>query len=236
MEWYEAVEIVESHIFKISTPRGSGTGFLLSSEVDGFMCTVATAAHVIDQAHYWEENIRIDHFKTGTSTLLRQPDRAIFIDSEHDIARITFAYDQPLDIPQSPIALAPEKMRLKVGSEIGWLGFPAIPGANLCFFGGRVSSWIQNQHAYLVDGVAINGVSGGPAFAIDSSSITIIGLVSAYMPNRATGETLPGLAVVRDVSRYHELARTLKSLEQAKSKESLESNPQPPTISTQANH
>ncbi len=74
-------------------------------------------------------------------------------------------------MPAEPLPLVPKDKFLKVGNKIGWLGFPAIQGANLCFFSGDISAWLQSQMAYLVDGVAINGVSGGPAFHIlgDSS-------------------------------------------------------------------
>ena len=74
-----------------------------------------------------------------------------------------------------------------------------------------------------MDGVAINGVSGGPAFhvtGVEEMPVLIMGVVSAYVPNRATGETLPGLSVVRDVAQFHELAPTFASLDQAKSAES----------------
>jgi hypothetical protein len=93
-----------------------------------------------------------------------------------------------------------------------------------------VSCWLSGQGAYLVDGVAINGVSGGPAFhvtGVEEMPVLIMGVVSAYVPNRATGETLPGLSVVRDVAQFHELAPTFASLDQAKS---AESPPGPPPV------
>ena len=67
----------------------------------------------------------------------------------------------------------------------------------LCFFSGRVSAYLAEENAYLVDGVAINGVSGGPAF---HETGKIIGLVTAYIVNRATGEALPGVSLIRSVA------------------------------------
>lgn len=71
--------------------------------------------------------------------------------------------------------------------------------------------------------MAINGVSGGPAMHMavvdEQLVVVIVGVVSAYMPNRATGEVLPGLSVVRDVSQFHELAPTFASIDQARSAE-----------------
>jgi hypothetical protein len=217
LEWHSAVDLIAQHIVRIATPRGTGTGFLVSHGKTHTICGIATAAHVVDHSHFWEEPIRIEHPRSGSSLLIRHNQRAIFLDSQRDTAALLFE-KSTLPLPTETLSLAPDKMYLKTGNEIGWLGFPAI-SSELCFFGGRISAWLQNERAYLVDGVAINGVSGGPAFHITIGGILIMGVVSAYMPNRATGETLPGLGVIRDVSQFHELAPTFASLEEAKSEE-----------------
>jgi len=231
LTWSQAVEIIEPHVVRISTPQGSGTGFLVSNGRNNAVCSIATAAHVVDHAHYWEEPIRIDHVSSGKSVVVRRQERAIFLDGGHDTAAILFNRGD-LPIPADPLPLAPRDMFLKVGNKIGWLGFPAIPTASLCFFSGDISAWLQAQKAYLVDGVAINGVSGGPAFHTigigDVSSVVIIGVVSAYVPNRATGDVLPGLSVVRDVTQFHELAPTFASLDQAREAEPHADAPPPP--------
>jgi hypothetical protein len=47
---------------------------------------------------------------------------------------------------------------------------------------------------YLIDGVAINGVGGGPVFAaLKNDQPQLLGTISAYMPNRMRGDALPGL-------------------------------------------
>lgn len=117
---------------------------------------------------------------------------------------------------------------MKVGASIGWLGFPALPSADLCFFTGSISARLESLSAYFVDGVAINGVSGGPAFAIDGDEPYMVGVVSAYMPNRATGEALPGLGIVRDVTQFHVEVQRFRSFDEAKAEES------PPGESAQA--
>lgn len=225
--WSRAVELIEPHVFRISTPRVSGTGFLISNSKNSTICSIATAAHVIEHAHYWEEPIRIDHASSGKSIVIRRDNRAILLDLKRDTAAVLFAQGD-FALPTDPFTLGPKDMFLKVGNEIGWLGFPAIPSANLCFFTGNISAWIQDQSAYLVDGVAINGVSGGPAFHIgdleeeelpEKAYVVLMGVVSAYVPNRATGEVLPGLSVVRDVAQFHELAPTFASLDQARQAE-----------------
>jgi hypothetical protein len=52
-------------------------------------------------------------------------------------------------------------------------------------------------------------------------------VVSAYVPNRATGEVLPGLSVVRDVTQFHELAPSFASLDQAREAEPPPETPPP---------
>ena len=95
-----------------------------------------------------------------------------------------------------------------VGVELGWLGFPVFAPDKLCFFSGRVSNLDTESKQYLVDGVAVNGVSGGPAFYIrhEDKNPVVVGTVSSYYFNRQKpdGEShdlsLPGLSVVNDVS------------------------------------
>ena len=227
IQWFEAVVLMQPHVVRIRTPHGSGTGFLLSVGTNSPFCVIATAAHVVEHAHSWEEHIKLDHHSSGQSILVRSTDRAIFIDEKMDTAAIMINKGI-LPIPPTAFPLAPNERYLKVGNEIGWLGFPAVSLANMCFFSGKISAWVVDQQAYLVDGVAINGVSGGPAFHLTDSGPVIIGVVSAYMPNRATGETLPGLAIIRSVNQFHELAPTFQSLDQAQEQQSPSSTaPQP---------
>jgi hypothetical protein len=186
---------------------------------------VATAAHVIAHAHYWEEPIRVEHQASGKTLLLRQADRAIYVENEKDTAAIVFERGE-LTLSSQVLSLAEKGKYFKAGVEIGWLGYPAMPKASLCFFSGRISAWVEADDAYLVDGVAINGVSGGPAFTLWGG--TLAGVVSAYIPNRNTGEVLPGLAVVRGVGQFHEVADSFKTLDDAKAEETPATEPPPP--------
>ncbi len=71
----------------------------------------------------------------------------------------------------------------------------------------------------MIDEVAINGVSGGPALdATEADGIQIVGTVSAYQANRATGETLPGLCIAQDVSHFHDVASQVQSIDEARKK------------------
>jgi len=220
LDWYEAVEIITPHVVKISTPYGSGTGFLIGKALTVPIIGVATAAHVVDQAVDWQQPLKIEHFTSGKSVFLPSANRAVLVDAKKDTAVVIFSNDGDLlPLPQTPISLPPDKKFVKVGVEVGWLGFPEISRQDLCFFSGHISSRLRALNAYLVDGVAINGVSGGPTFVTAEDKIAIIGVVSAYFPNRATGETLPGLSMVRDVSQFPDILKSFQSIDEAKAKE-----------------
>jgi hypothetical protein len=217
--WYDVVERATPYVVRITTPGGSGTGFVISHSSTQPICAIATAAHVIEHSHYWEQPIRIEHHASKGSLLLRHPERSIIINSSNDTAVVIFA-KADVAFPGDALGLVPEGKVVKIGVEVGWLGFPAVSPRNLCFFSGRVSAWLPDEHAYLIDGVSINGVSGGPTLFRVEGGPWIVGVVSAYIPNRATGETLPGLAVVRDVSQFYETVRDFKSFFDAKKEES----------------
>lgn len=231
IDWHQVVEALTPYVVRIWTPQGSGTGFVVSNSNATTLCAIATADHVVSHAHYWEEPIRIEHQSSGKTVLLRSAERAITSVPASDTASIVFERAE-LELPLEALSLGPKDKYFRPGVEIGWLGYPAIPRASLCFFSGRISAWVSAERAYLVDGVAINGVSGGPAFIIDGA--TVIGVVSAYIPNRATGEPLPGLAVVRDVAEFHDLAQSFKSLDEAKAGETQPTEPPPPAPETES--
>ena len=235
MNWNEIVEKVTPFVVKIETPEGYGTGFLCLFNDDRNWCGIATAHHVIEHAEKWEEPIRISSLSSSTSVLIKQADRVIFPDEKTDSAVMLIPMGT-LKLPEDLIPLRPIENRLPIGSEVGWLGYPAIGNlANtLCFFSGNISAWQDERRAYLVDGVTINGSSGGPVlYSTPAHGVQIVGAVSAYIVNRSTGEALPGLSVAQDVSHFHEITRQIKSFDEArKRKVELEKNPQQATLAT----
>ncbi len=218
--WHSIVTRMEPYIIRLSTPGGWGTGFVLAHSTRTTITGIATAAHVIKHAHSWENPIRIQHPSSGKSFLVRHDMRAIYLDDSNDTAVLLIPniLDE-IPLPTDSLTLAPKGSYLTVGNEIGWLGFPAIPAADLCFFSGRISAWSQALDAYLVDGNAINGVSGGPAVSEIDGNLFLIGVVSDYVPNRMTGETLPGLALIRSIERFHADVAAISSFDQAKESE-----------------
>ena len=63
-------------------------------------------------------------------------------------------------------------------------------------------------------------VAGFSEIRSGSKKFELIGVVSAYIANRATGETLPGVAVVQDVTQFYDITQGFKTLDEAKSDES----------------
>ena len=220
MNWDKAIKAVSPHVVKIETPTGYGTGFLAFFSHDREWCGIATAAHVVSHADEWQQPIRIRNEATGTTKFLRENERVIFVDYSTDSAVMLFLKGE-LQLPESPIALFPMDEPCGIGVDLGWLGYPAIEPHTLCFFAGTVSARQASRKAYLIDGVAINGVSGGPVFhcpSPESEVIQIIGCVSAYHANRATGDTLPGLLRAQDVSHFHAVAGHVRSVDEANAK------------------
>lgn len=214
--WMEHIEVLRPHVAKISSPRGHGTGFLFSYAAHGSLCAVATAAHVVNDAADWEEPLRIEQKSGGRHVFLRPGERAILRRPAHDTAAIVFGTQKDL-FPTKPLALIPDANAARAGAEIGWVGFPGVAPDQLCFFLGRISSVIKDSRSYLVDGVAINGVSGGPAFGEwEDGEPIVIGILSAYLPNVQAAGTLPGLCMVRHVGGLHDIVKEMTSLEEAK--------------------
>ena len=214
MEWQEAVDKIKPFVVRISTPNGSGTGFLISRSSLSPICAIATAAHVVGDAYRWELPIRIDHYQSSKTLLLHHSERKIIVRDTTDTAAILINKSNLL-LPDEQPTLITEGKSIRVGVEVGWLGFPAVWPHDLCFFSGRVSAYSNDNNAYVIDGVAINGVSGGPTLYIVGDNVYVMGVVTEYIVNRATGEALPGLSLVRDVGQFQELVKELRTIDEA---------------------
>jgi hypothetical protein len=230
--WYEAVEAMEPHVFRIETPGAYGTGFFVGRAASGKDFGIATAAHVIDHADRWNQPIRLFHQASGRHVMLNEFQRVVLRNPGRDVAALLVDLGE-FDLPMDPMPLAPEGKSLKVGVELGWIGYPGVAPWESCFFSGRVSSYRMKEEEYLIDGVAIHGVSGGPAFHFGSESPIIVGLVTQYVANRASGDALPGVAVVQSVGSVRMQIAAIKSFgaameENALKKQSGDGEEQPP--------
>lgn len=216
MDWNRIVEQLTPHIVKIETPQGHGSGFVCLYNYDHALVGIATAYHVVEHAEKWQEPMRIEHEYSRGVAFLKEGDRFIHCSAANDSAVILFMAGK-LDLPRDPIELLPIERRLPIGVDVGWLGYPGIGPQALCFFSGNISARVEHRNLYLIDGVAINGVSGGPVLYSDpNESVKIVGTISAYMVNRNTGEALPGLSIAQDVSHFHATVSHIRTLDEAR--------------------
>jgi S1-C subfamily serine protease len=237
-EWYQLIDVIVPSIVKIETPSGYGTGFLCARNEIG-MTAIATAHHVVADADKWQQPIRIHNMTKGETIILQESDRVIIPDPRTDSAAIIIvkhATAAQLQLPEAPIDLITVGRHMRVGVEVAWLGYPAIDPDTLCFFAGKISAWNKSKAAYLIDGVAINGVSGGPVLRRSDESVAIIGSISAY--RRLPSGITPGLSVAQDVAHFQQIVSTFKTVDEAAHKKQEEeaakaanqsAEPEPPT-------
>ena len=197
VDWAELIRSVEPLVYRVHAGASVGTAFVVGvSRSDGGRHTLlVTALHVVEDVLGNDKPLDLVR-PDGTliSKLTVGPVKIYPVGPrECDSALIELATRDPLVTADALFPMPLETM-LPRGEDLGWLGFPGIVFPELCFFRGVVSGHLERPPIYLVDGVAINGVSGGPAF---SRNGLVVGLVSAYLPNQvAPGRTLPGLMIV----------------------------------------
>ncbi len=152
------------------------------------------------------------------SAFIAATERAILVNPKNDSAVVLFD-KTALDLPTTLLTLLPADTYVVIGSEVAWLGFPSVAPSTLCFFSGNISAAFED--GYLIDGVAINGVSGGPVFFIDSgdNNLKVVGAITEYRPNIAAGPTLPGLSFAQSVAHFHSMISNIKSIDEAQQKQ-----------------
>ena len=213
MHWSDAVNSSLPCIVKIETPTGHGTGFLCFHNEATSMYAIATAGHVIHHADKWMEPIRIYTHDGSKSLLLKANARHITMGELSDSAIILFSKTPNLFEHTHPLPLLDQEYILRVGTQVGWIGFTTLEPDIPCFFSGMISARQDDKNAYLIDGVAINGVSGGPVLHIDEDeTVKVVGTVSAYRMNRTSGETLPGLLIAQDLSLFHDVITHIQNV------------------------
>lgn len=222
MSWDTIVKKAAPYIVKIETQSGSGTGFLCGYNQDKSFSLIATALHVVRECEEWEQSLKIYSSNCEKTTFFKESERVIFTDRKTDSA-VLFVPTFHFDFPQELIQLRPMAAPISIGHEVGWLGYPAIDPWTLCFFSGSVSARREDRSAYLIDGVAINGVSGGPVLFPDpTDGAQFVGAVSAYRANWQSGDALPGLLFVQDVSHFHKIIKMVSDMDEAKKKKAEE--------------
>lgn len=195
-DWSAAIAEIAPQVVRIETADGHGTGFLCyGGEI---VRTVATAYHVIENAFGKPLTIR-----SGAQAIAfgHPPDRDIKVARMGELDAALLIVPAP-ELPKPVIPLLEKEETLTLGTEIGWLGYPHL-AEGLCFFSGRISAVYDEQ--FLVDGTAIHGVSGGPAFCSTEAGLRIVGSISAYLPNLVEKWAFPGLSVVTHVFAHRDI-------------------------------
>ena len=196
-DWPEVIAAIEPLVYRVHAGDSGGTAFIVGvTRSDGGRHTMlVTALHVVEGVLGNDKPLDLVR-RDGTliSTLTAGPLKIYPVGPrECDTALIEVPTRDPLVTPDA-LQPMPFETMLPRGANLGWLGFPGLVFPELCFFRGAVSGHLETPPIYLVDGVAINGVSGGPAF--DRTGL-VVGFISAYVPNQtASGRTLPGLMIV----------------------------------------
>lgn len=205
-DWQHHVEEVAQQVVRIETQSGWGTGFVHYARQAGARC-IATARHVI--ADVWKKNqsFRVWH-GTRAFDFYKDTKDALFVQLPGAAIDLTVVavIEHGLPMPLVPLANLQEYQEIRVGMDVGWLGFPALGGVSgqLCFFSGRISLVDRHANYFLIDGTAVHGCSGGPVFCVTNDGARIIGALSSYIPNAnmSEGGYLPGLSAAVNVSDY----------------------------------
>jgi len=216
--WSTAFKTITPRVFKIRSPRGHGTGFHVGNfGSKNQLCALATAFHVVRDVLDWDEPIKIVGADGGKEYKLTSEQMTIFPYPKSDLAIIVFDQPRELNVPNEQLEHLVPTHHLLNGAEIAWCGFPGLRSDKLCFFHGYISCYLNQTEGYLVDGTAINGVSGGPVFYISSKKMkpVVAGVITAYIANRATGDTLPGVSMIAPVSPYEVTIKFLRNLPDA---------------------
>lgn len=194
LTWYEAAERVGRATYRLYTDHAMGTGFLLmvGKSPEQYSAILATAWHVVSDA-VEGTSLRVCDRTGKEVTRSRDGNIAVLeIGTEIDCAIVVITSEQEVFSQDLLLPILPHEVQFRQGTEIGWMGYPAIVEPELCFFHGHVAGMLRKPPVYLVDGVAINGVSGGPVF---DNRCHLAGLVSAYLPNQVDEKTiLPGVS------------------------------------------
>ena len=228
--WTRAIERVSQQVVRISSGDMFGSGFVSYGRQRGTR-VVATAQHVVESAINTESSIQIwcgpRVLTLGSTGLNRRfvHKTTLGVDSAI-LAFVAHELPQPTVPILNPANLA-EVGHIKVGTEVGWPGFPALEtvAGRLCFFSGRISM-IDPQGRYLLDGTNVHRCSGGPAFCVTPDGPRIIGVVTSYFPNENFRDTehrliglAPGLTAIADVTNYKAIEAALNELPDHKEKE-----------------
>ena len=214
-DWQRHVDEIAQQVVRIETQSRSGTGFVHYARRGGTRCIV-TARHVVEDVWKKKQPFRVWH-GTRAFDFSKDTKDAVLAQRNDDVdSAILAVINHDLPRPLVPLASPQERQEVRIGMEVGWLGFPGLDSVRdqLCFFSGRISFVDGPANRFLIDGTAVHGCSGGPVFCVTTDGARIIGALSSYIPNAnmSEGGYLPGLAAAVDVSNYKVIEEALDRL------------------------
>ena len=161
MDWSRSIERIAAQVVMIQGEDGAqGTGFLVGGT--STVKTIATARHVFDAIK--GKSAKVCHYPSrkyvqiGTEGPGVRGVTVVTPSSPLDVALLLFAAPE---LPQATVPIIERPADVCAGTEVGWLGYPGRLPETLCFFSGRISAALPDSGGYLIDGVAMPGVSGG---------------------------------------------------------------------------
>ncbi len=184
MNWSLFVDGITPFVVKIRTQFSYGTGYIFWQNED--LCCIATANHVIAPATVdkWEQAICITQ-PNGSSVRFYPQHRNILHNLEGGDSAAILVKKDGLSFPPECLPIWNFSGEIPIGTNVGWLGFPQIVNEeilNPSFFSGNISNVFPHLKQYAIDGVAINGVSGGPLFCqSDANTPLVIGTISSQI-------------------------------------------------------
>lgn len=209
LSWETIAQRAEKIAFLIEIGTTTGTCFAVlispTKNKRKKVYTFATAWHVIEKLARTNKPIKLVTADKNKAYEIMPDSYTIFREGpkEFDTGIIEVTSERVLVSENDLLPMLDFEERLPRGAEIGAVGFPGLADEEFCFFRGVISGYSKRPQAYLVDGVVLNGVSGGPA--VDQKA-RIIGLVSSYLPNRIDRHTtLPGLTTLIPISSIESL-------------------------------
>jgi hypothetical protein len=202
LPWHEVVEKMAPITFRVYAGDIVGTAFIVSLAHNnaGQSAILATAWHVIEDAASKPIDVQIvsSDRRTIFDTHVDEMRVQQIGSTANDTGLIFLKSRKPIIEFGQLVPILDFRSMIMRGTEVGWLGFPGLADPEICFFHGYVSAFLNEPPTYLIDGVAISGVSGGPVF---DDSCHLIGLVSAYLPNRVSRQTtLPGMSALMPIN------------------------------------
>ena len=195
--WDSHCSEVMKHVVKIETYNGHGTGFHYATTKR--LTAIITAHHVVWEANYWDHPIIISRPESEAESEKfrfdgQKEEISIYASEDQDCALILInhingrSFSFPLDRLHF-LKEIDEIENIRVGSQVGWIGFPQIHQPDQpCFFTGSISA--LGEKSYIIHGVALPGVSGGPVFLegeveVDggsTSQLSVIGSITSRNP------------------------------------------------------